>query len=193
MPDSDPSPSVSPSPSASPNPGPSPSPGSPSPDDLPLRPRLLTGLRLGAMTAVAAWICYASTSLLGLHEGFWAAVSAIVVMQSDVTTTVKSGRDRFIGTAIGGVLGWVCALGWHHHVWIYAVAIALTLLICWWAKLSGAGRLAAVTVTVIVLIPQSEALWKVALFRFGEVSWGIVVAVGIQLGVNWLEARRRTQ
>jgi hypothetical protein len=38
---------------------------------------------------------------------------------------------------------------------------------------------------VIVLIPQSEAIWKVALFRSLEVSWGIAVAVIIV----WLVTR----
>jgi membrane protease YdiL (CAAX protease family) len=51
----------------------------------------------------------------------------------------------------------------------------------------GAGRLAAVTVSVIVLIPQHEAVWRVALFRFLEVSWGIAVA----LVVVWLAAAIR--
>jgi hypothetical protein len=41
-----------------------------------------------------------------------------------------------------------------------------------------------------VLIPRGEALWKVALFRFLEVSWGIAVAIVIQLLVDFLERRR---
>jgi uncharacterized membrane protein YccC len=137
------------------------------------------------MTASAAWISYASTSLIGLHEGFWAAISAIVVMQTDLTGTESSGRDRFIGTAIGGLIGWACGLCWHGHLWIYALATGLTIVGCWLAKVSAAGRLAAVTVTVIVLIPQSEAIWKVALYRSLEVSWGIAVAITIA----WLAAK----
>ncbi len=148
--------------------------------------RLTTGVRLATMTAAAAWISYASTSLIGLHEGFWAAISSIVVMQSDLTGTEKSAYERFIGTAIGAVLGWVCANGWHQHQWIYALAIALSVFICWVAGIGTAGRLAAVTVTVIVLIPLAEPIWKIALYRFLEVSWGIAVAVAIQLTVSRL-------
>jgi uncharacterized membrane protein YgaE (UPF0421/DUF939 family) len=137
------------------------------------------------MTAAAAWISYSSSSLIGLRQGFWAAISAIVVMQGDLTSTESSARDRFVGTAIGGLIGWGCALWWHGHMWIYAVAVGLTILGCSLAKVSAAGRLAAVTVTVIVLIPQSEVIWKVALFRSLEVSWGIAVAVTIV----WLGTR----
>lgn len=137
------------------------------------------------MTASAAWISYATSSLIGLREGFWAAISAIVVMQTDLTGTESSARDRFIGTAIGGLIGWICGLCWHGNLWIYALATGITVFGCWLAKVSTAGRLAAVTVTVIVLIPQSEAIWKVALFRSLEVSWGIAVAIT----VAWLAAK----
>jgi len=155
-----------------------------SPDQSSARACLPTGVRLAAMTAAAAWISYASTSLIGLHEGFWAAISSIVVMQSDLTGTEKSAYERFIGTAIGAVIGWVCANAWHQHQWIYALAVALSVLICWVAGIGTAGRLAAVTVTVIVLIPLAEPIWKIALYRFLEVSWGIAVAVFIQSAVS---------
>jgi uncharacterized membrane protein YgaE (UPF0421/DUF939 family) len=163
------------------------------PDALPLRARLAMGARQALMTAAAASIAYASTSVFGLREGYWAAISAIVVMQSDLTDTENSARDRFIGTAIGGLVGWICAVSWHGHIGIYAVAIGITIFICWSAKLSAAGRLGAVTLTVIVLIAKDEPLWKVALFRFLEVSWGIAVAIAVQIFVNWAERHRKAR
>jgi uncharacterized membrane protein YccC len=151
-----------------------------------LRTRIVGGLRQGLMTAAAAWISYESTKRVGLREGYWAAISAIVVMQANLDDTRHSARDRFIGTAIGGVIAWACALCWQGHVWIYALAVAITVFCCWIADVSNAGRLAAVAVTVIVLIPRDEAIWQIALFRFLEVSWGIAVAVGIVYFVDWV-------
>jgi len=151
-----------------------------------LRARIAGGLRQGLMTAAAAWISYESTKRVGLREGYWAAISAIVVMQANLDDTRHSARDRFIGTAIGGVIAWTCALCWQGHVWIYALAVGITVFCCWIADVSNAGRLAAVAVTVIVLIPRDEAIWQIALFRFLEVSWGIAVAVGIVYFVDWV-------
>jgi uncharacterized membrane protein YccC len=165
----------------------------PGPDDLPLRARLALGARQGLMGAVAAWTAYASASLIGFREGYWAAISAVVVMQSDLSTARTTARDRFIGTAIGGLVGWACALCWHAQGWIYALAIGLSVFVCWIAKLSGAGRLAAVTVTVIVLIPRDEPEWRIALFRFLEVTWGIAIAIAVQFSVGWAERRRRAR
>lgn len=146
--------------------------------------RLQTGIRQALMTAAAAWFSYRSTIWFGLHEGYWAAISAVVVMQSDLPTTRQSGRDRLLGTMIGGLAGWACSAWWHGHLWIYAAAVALSVFTCWIARLDVAGRLSAVTVTVIVLIPRNEAVWKIALFRFLEVAWGIAVAVGIIAAVT---------
>jgi uncharacterized membrane protein YccC len=156
-------------------------------DEASTRERLIAGAYQALMTAGAAWISYASSSLIGMREGYWAAISTIVVMQADFTATETSARDRFIGTAMGGLIGWACALCWHGHVWVYAAAIGLTIFGCSLANVSAAGRLAGVTVTVIVLIPQTEVIWKVALFRSLEVSWGVAVGVAIA----WFGAKLR--
>ena len=149
------------------------------------------GLRQALMTAAAAWISYESTKRIGLREGYWAAISAIVVMQANLDDTRHSARDRFIGTAIGGVIAWICATAWQGHVWIYALAVGLTVFSCWVADVSNAGRLAAVAVTVIVLIPRNEAIWQIALFRFLEVSWGIAVTMGIVYSMDYIGDRRK--
>jgi uncharacterized membrane protein YgaE (UPF0421/DUF939 family) len=150
------------------------------PKEIPWREQARTGAKISLITALAAWISYAVSSSFGLKEGFWAAISAVVVIQQDLAATRVSSRDRFVGTIIGGVLGYLCALIWQRHVFIYVLAVALSVLICWLFRISAAARMAAVTVTVIVLIPTSGALWQIALSRFSEVSWGIAAAVGVQ-------------
>jgi uncharacterized membrane protein YccC len=146
-------------------------------------------LRQASVTAGAAWLSFVTTQWFGLHEGYWAAISAVVVLQTDLPTTRQSGRDRLIGTAIGGVIGWGCSACWNGNLWVYAVAVGVAVFACWIARLEVAGRLSAVTVTVIVLIPRDEAMWKIALFRFLEVAWGIAVAVALASAVSWLLER----
>jgi uncharacterized membrane protein YgaE (UPF0421/DUF939 family) len=158
-----------------------------------LRDSLRTGAGSGFKTAVAAWLSYVSAQAVGLHEGYWAAISAVVVLQSDLPSTRISGRDRFVGTAIGGVIGWAGASLWHEHPSIYAVSVGLAVLVCALFRVGTAGRLAAVTVSIIILIPHPPPLWKIALLRFSEVSWGIVVALFVAyLGArysDWSQAR----
>ncbi len=176
-------------------------PATPPPADAPmraaprapgLRERIIPGFRQAFITAAGAWISYSTTVRFGLHEGFWAAISAIVVMQANLDDTRHSARDRFIGTAIGGLIAWGCASIWHAHVWIYALSVLITVFCCWVANIGNAGRLAAVTVTVIVLIPRQEPIGQVAWFRFLEVSWGIAVAVGIVSAFDWITDNKRS-
>ena len=62
-------------------------------------------LRLAA-TAVAAEL---AARAVGLPHGYWAALTAVVVLKSDHVLTVRRGLDRIGGTALGVVLGMVLA------------------------------------------------------------------------------------
>lgn len=115
-------------------------------------------------------------------------MTAIVVLQSDVGATEKSATDRLYGTAIGAILGWLGGLiGGSQHALIFGAAVMLAILICHQLQLENAGRLAGLTVAIVMVANSSMALWKVALYRFLEVSLGIVIAVA----VSWLAARFR--
>ena len=64
-----------------------------------------------AKTALAAALCWWIAMLFGLHDGYWGAISAIIVLQSNFGATISASRDRILGTLIGAL---VCAAarGW---------------------------------------------------------------------------------
>lgn len=132
-----------------------------------------------AITALASCICYWITLALGLNAGYWAAITSIVVMQSQVAATLLASRDRLIGTAIGALIGWAAELFWHDHLVLYGLAICAAIAICNVLDLQSAGRLAGVSVTIVVLIHGSEPAWQTALNRFIQVSLGILVALAM--------------
>ena len=118
---------------------------------------------------------------LGLTHGYWAAVSAIVVMGWEDTLTFASCRDRIIGTAIGAFMGWVTFYAWHGHYLIYGVSAALCIFACSALKFDKAGRLAAATLSIIILVPLDEPPSKVAFSRFLEVGIGVSMALAMTL------------
>jgi uncharacterized membrane protein YgaE (UPF0421/DUF939 family) len=132
-------------------------------------------------TGLAAVICVWLGNLLGLERSFWAAVSAIVVMAFDATITIASCRDRIIGTAIGAFLGWVTDHVWRGHYIIYGLAVALCIFICSALAFDKAGRLAAVTLSIIVLVKFDGGPAQAAISRFLEVGLGIVVALAVTM------------
>lgn len=134
-------------------------------------------------TALAAVVCLWLGHLFGLAHSYWAAISAIVVMGSDSAVTLTSSRDRLIGTAIGAVVGWGTFHIWHGHTAMYGVAVLVCLLVCSLLEFEKAGRLAAVAVTIIVLIQYEGGPGRAAMSRFLEVSLGIVVALIVTVTV----------
>jgi len=130
-------------------------------------------------TSLAAVLCLWLATLFRLEHGYWAAVSAIVVMASDSAVTLLSCRDRVIGTAIGALLGWGTYYVWHGHYLLYGLAVLVCLLACSTLEFEKAGRLAAVTLTIIVLIKIDSGPGTAALARFLEVSLGVVVALAV--------------
>jgi uncharacterized membrane protein YccC len=132
-------------------------------------------------TALAAVLCLWLGRILGLSHTYWPAISAIVVMGSDAEVTFTSCRDRLIGTGIGALLGWVTAYTWHGHELLYGVAVALGVLFSSALQFHKAGHLAAVALTIIVLVKLEPTPGRAALARFFEVGLGIVVALAVTL------------
>ncbi|CAN5725796.1 hypothetical protein BH10ACI4_BH10ACI4_19360 [soil metagenome] len=131
----------------------------------------------GVKTALAAGICLVLARMLKLYQPYWACVSTIVVMQSETAATITASRDRVVGTAVGALVGWGAAYLWHGNFLAYALAVLVCMVVPELIGLKGAGRLAGVAATIILLVPTSFSFGVVARDRFLEVSFGIVVAL----------------
>jgi uncharacterized membrane protein YgaE (UPF0421/DUF939 family) len=130
-------------------------------------------------TGVAAGAAIYAASLLKLPQGYWAAISAIVVMQSEVSATLKVSRNRLIGTAIGASLGALFVpFGEGRLAW-FGATVAVTVLVCQFLGLEQSYRLACVTVAIVMLVNPAGSPWPLALHRFEEVALGIVVALAV--------------
>ncbi len=143
----------------------------------------------GIRTALAAVLAYWIAGMLHLPGGYWAAISAIVVMQSEVGATVLASRDRLAGTAMGAVVGLLTSWVWHHSILIFGLAVLVVMMLCTALNYKNAGRLGGVTVAIIVLIPYPGPLWHIALQRFLEVSLGIVISLFV--AVAWTQVSNR--
>jgi uncharacterized membrane protein YccC len=129
-----------------------------------------------AKTALAAALCWWLALRFGLHDGYWGSISAIIVLQSNVGATVTASRDRLLGTLMGAAFGFACSV-FGAPPWNYILAVVLAIVVCGLLSLRNSSRLAAVTITILMLVPQSGPRWQLALDRVGEVLLGIVVAL----------------
>jgi uncharacterized membrane protein YccC len=140
-------------------------------------------------TAVAATASVIIARLVQMPEAYWAAIATLVVMQSTLGATLTLSIARIAATALGASVGALEANYFRVNLVAYAVAIFLIGLLSFAFRLEKtAYRYASITLTIIVLIPRSEAPWATALHRFIEVSVGIIVALAVV--ALWPEHRR---
>jgi len=147
------------------------------------RPRILSWERQrllihAAKTALAAALCWWLALRFGLHDGYWGSISAIIVLQSNVGSTVNASRDRIFGTLIGAILGFSFSL-FGVLPWNYILAVLSAVIVCGLLGLRSSSRLAGVTITIIMLVQKTGPRWSLALDRVSEVVLGIVVALAV--------------
>ncbi|HEX3374024.1 MAG TPA: FUSC family protein [Edaphobacter sp.] len=130
-----------------------------------------------AKTALAAALCWWLASRFGLHDGYWGAISAIIVLQSNFGATITASRDRILGTVIGAAVGFAFSFVWTVP-WNFILAIFAAVVICGLLGFRSSSRLACVTITIVMLV-QSSSHRDIALIRVGQVMLGILVAVAV--------------
>jgi uncharacterized membrane protein YgaE (UPF0421/DUF939 family) len=156
---------------------------------LPPKDRIIGGLAQGLMSVMAALIAYLPTKALGLQEGFWSAITAVAVVQTELSATTSSARDQFAGAAIGGVVSAVVVTVAGEHLASYALAMLLSMLACWVFNVASAARLSGSTATIIVLVPHKGSVEWMMLSRITEVGWGVAVGIMVVWLANRVEKR----
>jgi uncharacterized membrane protein YccC len=143
-----------------------------------------------AKTAAAAGLCWGLAMLFGLPDGYWGAISAIIVLQSNFGATISASRDRLFGTLIGALLGFtftqVGVLPWN-----FILAVLTAVILCGLLGLRSSSRLAGVTICIVMLVQKGGSHWTIALDRVMEVFLGILVALAISTLVFPDRARLR--
>ncbi|HYM00765.1 MAG TPA: FUSC family protein [Blastocatellia bacterium] len=148
-------------------------------------------LKQAIKTGIAAAISLYVARFFKLPEGYWAVISTLIVMQSNVGATVNASSGRLAGTAIGAIMGGVFVAAIGSSSLSFILAVTVTVIVCASLRLFESYRLAGVTVAIIMLVHHSGPGWIIAVHRFLEVSIGIVVALLVSVTVWPAGARNR--
>ena len=125
----------------------------------------------------ACALAFAASALIGLPERFWSMITAVVVTQPALDSTLSAGRDRIAGTLIGAAAAACVILAARHgapsHVLFWVALVPLAVLTAVWPNL----RLCCVTLIVAVLVPGSGNSFSRPLDRVVEIVLGVLAAV----------------
>jgi uncharacterized membrane protein YccC len=139
-----------------------------------------------ARTAVATAASVLVARLFRLPETYWAAITTLVITQSSLGAALTVSWQRFVGTALGAVVGAIVASHFGPHVLVFGTSVFILGLLCAVARLDrDAYRFGAVTLAIVLLVLRTGPAWQIAFHRFAEVSIGIGVA--LILAVVWPE------
>jgi uncharacterized membrane protein YccC len=151
-------------------------------------------MKLALRVTIAGTLAFAITKLFNLPQGYWAAITAVVIMQASVGGSLKAAVERFVGTLAGAVYGGaVAAFVPHGSPLSLALAIAVALFpLALLAAINPSFRVAPVTSLIMLLPPTGQAIGPLAaaIDRVTEITLGNIVGVVVSLFV--LPARAHT-
>lgn len=138
------------------------------------RAHLIHGLKTGASAVLA----YYSAELLELKFAYWAALSAVIVMQINVADSIKMCWYRFSGTAIGAFIGIMCMLVFPPTQQMTVLALFVSVAFCaYMTKYNNRYKMAAITTTIVILASMGEPdRIEFGLFRVVEIAIGVASA-----------------
>ena len=127
------------------------------------------------LAAAAAWAA-------GLPDRFWAMVTAIVVTQPELDSTLSAGRARILGTLLGALTGLLVILavraGAPLPVMFWSALVPLAVVTAVWPYL----RLSCITLIIAVLVPSPSGLSLTRpIDRVLEILLGTVAAIVVSL------------
>jgi uncharacterized membrane protein YccC len=144
-------------------------------------------LKLALRVTIAGVLAYAVTRFFDMPQGYWAVITAVVVMQASVGGSLKAAIERFSGTLAGAIYGGViAALIPHSSATTLGLAIIVALFpLALLAAVKPAFRVAPITSLIMLLPPTGQAIGPLAsaIDRVLEITLGNIVGVAVALFV----------
>lgn len=151
-------------------------------------------LRLAVRITAASLLTFVVCHILGLKQGPWAVLTAIIVMQSSLGGSIKAAFDRFVGSVGGAVWGVLILLLLPHRD-LGSVGLALLGALAPLALLAAlrpAYRVAPITAVILLLTPGVEAAGPLSSAEQRLIEIGIGSLVALAVAIFILPARAHT-
>ncbi|MDV4150182.1 aromatic acid exporter family protein [Clostridium sp. AL.422] len=136
-------------------------------------------------TALSVLIC-----LILWPNSLFAAIAAVICVQSTVENSLKIGINRLIGTLLGGIISLILlyavnSLNLEKFLpLIVATGVSLIIYICNLIKKPSACSISSITLMAILISHNSTDPLMYAVHRTIETAFGVIVAILINKYIN---------
>jgi uncharacterized membrane protein YccC len=133
-------------------------------------------------TAIAVTLCVLISQALKLEYPFYAAIAAVISMESSFVNSFRAGRNRMMGTLVGAGLGLIFASIQPNNALLCGVGTILLIYICNRFKWNSSISIAGIVFIAIMVNMNGKSPIEYSLNRILDTVIGISVA----LAVNYL-------
>lgn len=130
-------------------------------------------------TAISVFICLILSKLFNIQYPFYAAIAAIISMQSSITDSLKAGKSRMLGTFIGAVVGLLFALIKPGSIILTSIGIIIVIYICNLLKWRDSISIAGVVFLAIMMNLSKGSPLLYSVNRLADTFLGIIVAMTV--------------
>ncbi|MGL4451317.1 MAG: FUSC family protein [Sarcina sp.] len=138
-------------------------------------------------TALSIFLCIIILNLLGFESPFYACIAAVICMTDSCETSIKMGKNRMIGTLVGGAFGMLATIilskydSEFFRTVIICIFIILAIYVCNLLKRPGSVSIACIVLLANLLLNRDYSNYVYTLSRVVETFIGIIIAVGVNI------------
>lgn len=142
------------------------------------------GLR-NIKTAISVFICILIFDIFKRPYPFYACIAAVICMKDSVENSLVIGKNRMIGTIIGGILGYVFSAYVGYNAFVCALGISLLIYLCNFLKQNSSIVIACVVFIAIMTNLKGTPPHIYALGRVEDTFIGIIVSILVNKFLNF--------
>jgi uncharacterized membrane protein YgaE (UPF0421/DUF939 family) len=135
-------------------------------------------------TALAVFLCIVLFQVFNMGSPFYAAIAAIISMQSSVMDSFKTGKNRILGTFLGALIGLIFALIGPSNPLLIGLGIIIIISVSNWLKWNKSITIAGVVFIAIMVNLNGKSPWTYSMYRIIDTLVGIGIAVLINYFIS---------
>ncbi|GKX27524.1 hypothetical protein SH1V18_00040 [Vallitalea longa] len=132
-------------------------------------------------TAISVFICISIFQLLNRPYPFYACIAAVICMKNNFQNSFVIGKNRMIGTTIGGTIGLALTLIFGNPSIVVGLGIVLVIYLCNLCKQSDSIVIACIVFIAIMTNLKGTPSYIYAVNRVIDTFIGIIVSIVVNV------------